>query len=252
VDTTRVFAIFEAGAAVLVAARLVHLRIGRIFPAMFGWLTLTALSDIASLSLAYDSKAYFAAYNALVVVQCIFNVLVIRELFSLVFRDYPGISSVGRSATYCGVALAIGGSLLLSLMLPHHGRGSTFLSFLEVANRSILFGLAIVIATILFVLSLYPLNLNRNIYVSSSFFSALLLAEAARMLLDNLTPYLYNRAIDQAEAGFSALCLTAWSFFLQSSTHSPRPSMPPPSRHDDRLLGQLTALNQLLGRTVRQ
>jgi hypothetical protein len=256
VDTTRlldILEICESGAAVLVAARLIHLRLARTFPAMFGWLTLLALSDTAFLLLGARSTGYFAVYNASVIVQCIFNVLVVRELFSIVFRDYPGISSVGRWATYGGVGLAVAGSLLLSIMFRHSGdHGSTFLSFIEVANRSIVFGLTIVIATILFVLSRYPLNLNRNIYVSSSFFSALLLAEAARLLLDNLTPYLFNLAIDESEAGFSAICLIGWAFFLQSSPHSARQSAPPPSRHDDQLLRQLTALNQLLGRTVRQ
>jgi hypothetical protein len=183
----------------------------------------------------------------------LFSLLAVRELFALVFIDYPGIRSIGRWSMYIGISLATLASFLVAgLFRRTSAHGSRHLFYLEVAQRSIVFSLVIVIATILFFLSRYPLHLGRNTYVSSALFSALFLSQAATLLIDSLQSRLYLVAVDRAGAAFIVLCLLAWAFLLQ-------PDSPPKTVHisfadpkEEHLLGQLAALNQLLGGTVRR
>jgi hypothetical protein len=108
-----------------------------------------------------------------------------------------------------------------------------------------------VIATILVVLSRYPLELTRNTCVSGAFFSALFLSDAARLFIDSMNSRLYVLAVDWGQGIFAFFCLLTWTVLVQ-------PEAPKPAKikfstpADDHLLEQLASLNQLLGRTVRR
>ena len=77
-----------------------------------------------------------------------------------------------------------------------HGRQKWGVFYFEVAQRSIVFSLAVVIIAIIFVLSKYPLHLGRNTYVSCAFFSVLFLSEAVQLFVDAMMRELYNRYVD--------------------------------------------------------
>jgi hypothetical protein len=184
----------------------------------------------------------------------IFSILVVRELLTLMFDNYPGIRTVGRWAMYAGIAISAGASLALTKFFWNtgaSGRHKWGLFYLEVTQRSIVFSLVVVIVAILFVLSKYPLHLGRNTYVSCIAFSALFLSEAARLLLDSTTRVLHIDFVDQAESVFIALCLGSWAFML-------RPAAAPVARvafstpQEDHLLQQLDSLNQLMSRAAKR
>ncbi len=110
----------------------------------------------------------------------------------------------------------------------------------------------VVIATILFFLSKYPLHLGRNTYVSSAFFSVLFLSDAARLLIDSLAPSLYVHSVDRTEGVIISLCLAGWVALLQPETARSLVPAGVPSLHEGQLLQQLDSLNQLMSRAARR
>lgn len=200
------------------------------------------------------AKAYFWTYVAVGSWENIFSILVVREILTAMFDNYPGIRTVGRWAMYVGIATSAGASLALTKFFWNtgaSGRHKWGLFYLEVIQRSIVFSLVVVILAILFVLSKYPLHLGRNTYVSCVAFSALFLSEAARLLLDSTARVLHIDFVDQIESVFIALCLGSWAFLL-------RPEPVPAARvafstpQEDHLLQQLDSLNRLMSRAAKR
>jgi hypothetical protein len=255
------FAIFiESAGAAAAVARLTRLKLAKRFPALLAWLIVLGLSDFLSSLFPQRSVFYFWLYFGEMPVACIFGILAVRELLAVVFHRYPGIRFVGRWGSYIGIGLALGGSVLANVLL-HRDRsfGSQHLFYLEVMQRSVIFSLALVILTVLFVLSRYPLNLSKNSFVSSAFFSAIFLSDAVRLLIDSLAIRLNNRVADWTEAGIILLCLGTWTLLLQPEpvlqrgeddkwTKPPETLNKPSEEH---LLQQLDSLNRMLTRVAR-
>jgi hypothetical protein len=239
-----------ASAAVM---RLLSLKLAKRCTALYLWVCVLGFFNLASAFIGHFTGAFFWFYFAYVPVYCLFSILAVGELFTLTFTDYPGIRTVGRWGFYTGVLVATAASFLVFVVFRRTStRGSQHLFELEVAQRSIVFSLVVVIATILFVLSRYPLHLGWNTYVSSGFFSALFLAEAARVLIDSLQIHLYSGAIDLLEACFTTGCLLAWTYLLQPHVAPVLPVDRFSTPQEELLLKQLSSLNDLLGGTVRR
>ena len=251
-DPIRVVEFLQSVAAAIAIGRLIQLKLAGRFPALVAWLGVLAASFLGGALLAHGSHAYFWFYIFLIPTECVFDILAVRELFALVFIDYPGIRSLGRWGMYLGIAFATAASFLLfGVFQRTDTHGSRHLLYLEISQRSIVFSLVVVIATILFFLSRYPLLLGKNTYVSSAFFSALFLSEAARLIIDSLQTQLYNNLIDWSQCLFVLLCLAIWAMMLRREELRPvRMAFSTPE--EDHLLEQLASLNQLLGRTVRR
>jgi hypothetical protein len=229
------------------------LNLARQFSALITYLTFIGIWNLASAFVSPRSDLYFWIYIASVPLECIFGIFAVRELFALLFDRYPGIRTVGRWSMYAGIALSTAASLVLTGISWGGGaRGRSGLFYFEVAERSIVFSLAIVIVTILFFLSRYPLHLGRNTNVSSAFFSALFLVESVQLLIDSLQPALYHPWVDRIAGVFAALCVFAWAALLQPES-APRPARIPLSTpHEDQLLQQLDSLNELMTRAARR
>ncbi|HWE49281.1 MAG TPA: hypothetical protein VG273_05810 [Bryobacteraceae bacterium] len=251
-DSIRLVEFVQSAAAWVAIGRLVQLKLAKRFTALLAWLTVLALSNLIAGMLSDGSPVYFWFYVFYGPVACIFAILAVRELFALVFVDYPGIRSVGRWSMYLGIVFATAASLLVEGAFRRtSNHGSVHLLYLEISQRSVVFSLVIVIVTILFALSRYPLHLGKNTYVSSAFFSALFMSDAIRLLFDSLQGQLYSRAIDQIESAFIVICLISWASMLRSESSKPV-AIAESTPEEDYLLDQLASLNQLLGRTVRR
>lgn len=244
----------QAAAAAAAAARLIHLKFARRFPALVSWLVFLAGIDLCFGLLDRASPGYFWAYIVLETLKCALSIIAVRELFALTFSHYPGIRTGGRLAMYAGLVLA----LSISVPLTHffwdggpNGR-SADLFFFEVSQRSVVFTLALVIATILVFLSKYPLHLSENAQLSAVFFSILFLSEAVRLFIDSTAPKLSNPLTDWPEALFVFACLVSWAALLKpESARAPaRVTFSPPQ--DEHLLQQLDALNNLLTRASKK
>ena len=160
----------QATAATIAAVRLITAGLASTFPALFAYLVFDAIYSLIYAVMSPLSLAYFWVYVAAVPLECALSILAVRELITLIFGSYPGIRTVGRWTIYAGLAVAIGMSLAIAKLLNnryHHRKWGLY--YLQSAQRSILFSLAIAIVAILFVLSRYPLRLSRSTYVSSGF-----------------------------------------------------------------------------------
>jgi hypothetical protein len=155
---------------------------------------------------------------------------------------------------YSGIFLSVAASLAITRIFWRGGARNhdSFFFYLQIVQRSVVFSLAVVIATILFVLSRYPLRLDRNTYLSSVFFSLWLLSDAARRLIDGLAPHLYNDYVDWTADVVIAGLLGFWAVLLQPEreTHFSRVALSTPG--ETRLLEQLESLNEFLDSAGRR
>jgi hypothetical protein len=244
----------QATAATAAAGRLVYLGLERRFPALLAYLIFTVVSTVCYSLFSTTSRLYFWIYILLLPLDSIFSIFAVRELLMLTFDNYPGIRTIGRWAMYAGTGLSVAVSLVLTRVfwaVGASGRQKWGLFYFEVAQRSIVFSLAVVIIAIIFVLSKYPLHLGRNTYVSCAFFSALFLSEAIELFVDALTRELFNRYADWTADFVIAFCLVGWAALLRPQTAAvARVAFADPQ--EDHLLQQLDSLNQLMSRAARQ
>lgn len=253
-DTLATTELVTAAAAAAVLGRLIHLNLARRFPAFWAYLVLVGIIYLSFGLLNPASDSYFWSYVILEPLKWILSIFAIRELFALTFHRYPGIRTIGRWTMYAGVALALAISLLAARLFWGGGaRGrSADLFYFEVSQRSVVFTLAFVIATILLFLSKYPLHLGRNTLVSSVFFSVLFLSEASQLLIDSLSPHLYSPYADWAEVIFIIVCLLGWAALLRPELAGAPERITFSTPKEDYLLQQLDALNQVMTRAARR
>ncbi len=245
----------EAAAALIAVARLLSLRLAGIFPVLLSFLSAIAVTGVAASFFSLQSRTYFCIYTAQTPVYCILAILAVREVFAVVFRKYPGIRSAGRMAMYWCIGFAA--MISLAFAVGHPGRPETFTHFLvyiELVRRSTVLTVALFILFILYVLSRYPLELGRNILVSSALFSILFLGQATQLLIDSFSPRLYSEFVDLAADIFGAVCTLVWAALLRPE---PAPAPAPvvvkySSEQEEHLLHQLDSLNRLLTRAARQ
>jgi hypothetical protein len=243
--------ISEAAAAAFAIARLLHFRMLRKFPALISYLFAIAIrATILSLQ---DDKTHAYVVTYLIASPTVYCVaaFAVYEVFALIFLNYPGLRTAGRWAVYTALAIAVSATLLL-LRKPWPGTPYDRLIFYElVFERSITFGLAVIIIILMISLSRYPLHLGRNTYVASGFFSAMFLAQAVVRLIDTLSPANRARFADYPEVAFTALCLVGWGIMLRPAD-APEPARPPTDeRREAELLHQLESLNSILSRASR-
>lgn len=243
----------QSAAASFALARLIYLRLARTFPAILAYVIFTASLNFAYAVMERSTKPYFWTYVVIGPFEGVFSILVVRELITLMFGDYPGIRTVGRWAMYVGIA----GSGVATLVLTKYfwSAGATRrrwgIFYIQVEQRSVIFTLAVIIAAILFVLSKFPLRLDRSTFVSCISFSILFLSEAARLFIDATVRAVHNDLVDWSESVVIALCLGSWAFLVRPETaQAPRAVLTTP--HEGRLLQQLDALNQMLTRAARR
>lgn len=245
-------AFIEAAAAAIAIARLLSLQLAGIFPALLSFLSVIAISAAAGSLLSPASRAYFWLYIAQTPVYCILAIFSARELFAVVFKEYEGIRSAGRTAIYWCVGFACFVSVVFALI--HWGPATFFthLVYIELARRSIVLSVALFILFILYSLSRYPLELRRNTRVSSALFSILFLGQAAQLVIDSFSSNLYSRTVDVVDVIFGAACTLVWAALLRSEPASAPVKVRFSSEQEAQLLQQLDSLNRLLTRAARQ
>lgn len=250
-DPRSVADLVQAAGAALAAARLLQLRLARQSPAILWYLVLLAFINVVLGFEDIKAASYYYTYFGLEALKCTLSVVAVREMFSLIFRNYPGIRTMGRWAIYGGTIVAVCISFSAT-RLTGGNHTSWLLFYFEQLQRTVIFTLAVVTGTVLFFLSRYPLRLCRNTVTSSVFFSALFLCDAARLLIDSMAKYLYNGYVDSSESVFSGLCLVAWALLLRSEDPAEPTRITFADPREDHLLRELSALNQMMARAARR
>jgi hypothetical protein len=243
----------QATVACVAAGRLLRLGLAKRQPALLTFVLATALELFALASFPWTSATYFWIYLASLVLNWVVAIYVVREMFALALVDYPGIRTVGRWTVYAATGISMTASLAVTKLLWGASmRGRPGLFYLEVMNRSVLFTLAAIIISVLVLLSRYPLNLRRNTYVSTSFFSAVFLSEAVEMLVDSLSPHFNSVWVDRSQILFAAVCFAGWALMLRPETAAAPARVSFENPADQELLQQLESFNTLLARVGRR
>jgi hypothetical protein len=244
----------QSTAALVALTRLTYVKQAKQFRALAWYLGVLCVYNLLAGGLSPRSTTYFWYYVGMIPVESAAGIFAIRELIALIFANYPGIRTVGRWTLYAGIGLSAGTSLAFTRFVWYsgpHPRSKWGLFYIETAQRSIIFSLAIAIIAILFVLSKYPLNLGRNTYLSCGFFSAIFLIQAAELLVDSSKRLLFSELAETAAAISISACLFAWASLLRVQTAS-APRIAVPTADQDRLLHQLESLNSLMTRAARR
>jgi hypothetical protein len=242
-------------AASAAAFRLMRLNLGRQFPALLSYLLFLAGINLALGLMDDGSIVYFWTYLLIQPLKCILSVVAVRELFALTFQRYPGIRSMSQWVIFGVVGLSLAVSTAVTGVFWNGaatGRAHSHLFYFEVLVRTVVFSLAAAIIGNLLFLSKYPLHLSKNTLVSSAFFSAMFISQACGLLLDSLTPQLYNRYLDTLGEVFVIACLAGWAAMLKPEAAAAPPQIRFSSPQEDYLLQQLDSLNQLMTRSVRR
>ncbi len=241
----------EGTGALAAAGRLWWLGLARRFQALFGYLAFLAVGDLTASPLKSNSTAYYHAYLVIESLKCILGIFAVRELFTLIFENYPGIQTIGRWVMYTGIALSICMSTAITLWSGGPQRRPP-LFYVELCGRWIVFALAIVICSMLVCLSRYPLRLRTNTIIGSVLFSALFLSEACQLLIDSIAPHFYNHLVDWSESFIAGLCLSLWAVLLKRNDEPVLERVALPESREGHLLQQLNALNQVMARAARR
>ena len=246
--------ILQAAAAAFAAARLLHFRLSSRYPVLFSYLIVSVVLSLVFSVLSIKSHAYYWAYIVAQPVSWCAAALAVREMFALIFRDYPGLQTVGRWALYGALTLSVAVSTVLAgaFHASSGGPGSQGLVYALWLDRSIAVALTVTIGLLILFLSRYPLHLDRNTYVASGFFSAMFLATVAVKLLDSISTDLYVVYADYAEVAFATICFAGWGLMLRPAEQPVRARAAINKPEEAELLQQLESLNQILSRSVRR
>lgn len=252
VDPHAIREFLMSAAAASAAWRLISLGLGDRFRAVLTYVGLLAVIEFAFSILDIRSTLYFWVYFLMRPVLCVCAVYAVRELLTVMFREYPGIETVGRWAMYAGILVSAGFSLAITKIFWRVGAagGSSWgLFYLGIGERSVVITLVIVILAILFALSRYPLHLGKNTLLTCAFFSVLFLSQAAQIFVANISPLLFNHVADWVTDISITLCLAGWAMLLRpQKSQIARVAFSNPAEDD--LLRQLDAFNKILTRAT--
>lgn len=151
------------------------------------------------------------------IVFCIFVVL---ELFSKVFKDYPGLRSLSRWVLGLAGAIAPLG-FVLNLFAPGASVfSSKTLIRLVGFERGVDSGLVIFIAPILFFISRYPIRLPKNTLVHRAIYCIWFLGDAAVLLSASFPPRGAAYHLNNILAILQIACYLGWAVLLSKDGES--------------------------------
>jgi hypothetical protein len=242
------------GYAILLV-RLVVSRLHTTYRFFFLYVGFRLARALALASLDRGTNAYGWTYVATEPVVWVLYVLVILELFTVVLRDYQGIQTLSRRLL--AVALAISAAVALATLLPEIGNPAERYPILRtvlVAQRVVMSSLVVFFAILTFFLVWYPVPLCRNVVVYCVGYCVYFISATMGLFVRNIAGEAVTRATSTVLQGFAAACLFAWILLLNARGEAKRQTVRRPiaAEDEDRLVGQLEAINRGLLRSVRK
>ena len=244
--------VFSLLFCLLAVARLIQLRLLRVYPFFFSFLCVPAVLQAVVVLYGPNSKPFFYTWMWLEPIRNFTYILVVWELFSAVFRNYAGLRSLSRWVMGLAAAIAPIG-LILTLLSPGSnffgGWTFTFMRF----ERGIAFGLVIFIVILLYFISKYPIKLPRNNVVLCLLYSVWFLADSAILLTSSFVPVAHANLVNDGLAVFEIASYLGWTLLLSKAGEFQetrvRQNISP--EREQVLIGELTALNEVLLRAGR-
>jgi hypothetical protein len=238
-----------------VALRLHRLRLREKYRVFFWYLSFSTLRSAALLVFDYRSAAYFFAWLFTEPVLWVMNILMIRELFSLVLARHKGIGQLGRWLFHGALLLAI--SISTVSLLPEGTGGlpgkSTLLMFMFVVTRCVSITVLVFVLALVAFLNWYPVSLSRNVIRHSVTFAAYSLFVALAFFARALTGDALLELTNLCLVVFSALAASFWLTLRQAGEQEKLKLRSHWTSSDETvLLSNLDALNNQLLRVARK
>ena len=232
------------------AFRMWYLGLYRVYVYFFGYLILVLCQTLVPQFLPFDSVGYRNAWLATEALIVCFYLLVVLELYSIVFQDLAGIENLSRR--YIKVALGIAIGISLTLLGVEKNRGG-MVAHLLTFERAVVFSLVLFVLLVTGFLVYYPVPLKRNIIVYSAGYTVYFTGKAGSILIYN-AGYYWNRVMSNVWIGASLLCLLFWLSFLNRAGETKKAKMAHQwsEADEERLLSQLNGINTSLLRAARK
>jgi len=244
-----------AFAALCCTCRLAFLRLLLTYPALLCFFVLQFVTAGAWNVPNRQTWAYEYIYVAMLMLEWIVYGLMLREIYAAIFSNFPGIAVLGRWSIYAAsVATACIGALSFAMAKETQEGNRFLLDIVEFTAHNLMFGFVTLILIILAAISRCPLRLHKNVLINSGLFSAILLAEAAGLIVDRFTRHDYTGWLNIAVSVVVLVCLTAWPILLtrEGQTIIVKFRRDLNLADEKRLLSQLSAINSILLRAARK
>jgi len=184
----------------------------------------------------------------------ILYILVVRELYGLIFENYQGIYTVTRWSMYLAWTISIFLVTIISTLTWRPRRGTSAVLYYFQIERAIVFGLVLFVPLVLFFLSRYPIQLHRNAVVHCFLYSILFLSDAMATLWALLAPKGISHFANLLLVAVSGCCYLAWSirFTRRGEERNVIVHHRVDPVEEDRLLRQLSEMNHALLQAIRK
>ncbi len=236
--------------------RMIGFRVYRKLPIMVVFLgfQLAQFVFLIVTTRSMQSRIYQQVYDVTEPLNWLLYVMIVREMYTRVFSEYPGIASLARWSTYTAAGLAALLCLALGKISPvEHWQGARVFSYIETWERFVSFALAAFIVMMLFLLSRYPIKLDFNIASSIVVFTIYFAGSFAFLEIGKPAT---STALQLQTGGLlflSAVCFAAWGIALKHSSESTqvqvRINLLP--YEEQRLLDQLALIDNMLLKSAR-
>lgn len=240
--------------AFCVVVRLIQFKLYRTYPFFFALLSLDLF--LQTVVVIYNSASYLFLWCFVVLepVRNILYILVVWELFSVIFRNYAGLRSLSRWVM--GVASVIAsGFFVLTLFAAGTVvfNASAKARMVLKVERGVALGLVIFIVIMLYFISRYPIRLPRNNVVLCMLYSIWFLVDAAVLLVASRLPKEYVSAENKVLALMDIGAYLGWAVLLSRAgeLQETRIRREISAEHEQALIGELNAMNEMLLRAGR-
>ena len=240
--------------AFCVVVRLIQFKLYRVYPLFFALLSLDLFLQTVVVIYTTSSIVFLWCFVILEPVRNILYILVVWELFSVIFHNYAGLRSLSRWVMGIASVLA-SGFFILTLFAAGSAvfNASAKARMVLKVERGIALALVIFIIVMLYFISRYPIRLPRNNVVLCMLYSIWFLTDAAILLVASRLPKGYVSAENKALALLDIGAYLGWALLLSKAgelqeTRVRRVISP---EDEQALIGELNSMNELLIRAGR-
>ncbi len=233
---------------------LLRRRVQNSLPWLVSFLVYQFLQSLGELFVPAGSKTYERLYTFTEPLNWIFYIFLIREMYRMAFAHYPGLASVGRWAAYSSFGLAVLLSVIMVAMSPEYQINQRLvLGYVIYWERCACFALAVFVLFMAYILYRYPVKLNTSVAADIAIFTVYFLGIFASLQISSEETPKLMLLRNYLMLVLAGVCFLGWGIFLRSPAEPASVQIRKSSDfgEEQRLLAQLSSLNNILVKSVR-
>lgn len=243
-------------AGILTVARLYRLQLHRVYRVFWIYLAVrTARSALLYLFFSDRPSAYSWAWVLTQPFIWVLYIFIVLELFSLIFKEFPGIYTLSRWVLAGGLTLGV--ALSAASLTATSGPASAkypVLRYYTLVERGVESSLLIFLLILMAFLAWYPVPLRRNTLAHSMVYCVFFISSTAVLLVRNMVGAEVYAMVSTGVLAISAVCALAWLVLFTREGEMRKASLRNYIRPGDaaRAMEQLSALNRSLSRSAQR